>query len=181
MTEAGGKKILVVDDEEDVVYFLCTALEDAGFATDTALSVDEALEKVKTSPPDLISLDMIMPGKSGIVLFHALRKNPAWARIPVLFVTGHARDEKVRGDLDAAGALASSTLSGPATYLEKPVTAQKFVAAVSKILGAGRGAASEEAPSAEEQMRAEIESLARGADPDTLKRALDLLRQKRHP
>jgi hypothetical protein len=98
-----------------------------------------------------------------------------------LFVTGHARDEKVRGDLDAAGALAGSTLSGPATYLEKPVTALKFVAAVSKILGVGRGAASEEAPSAEERMRAEIGDLVQGADPETLKKALELLKQRHHP
>jgi CheY-like chemotaxis protein len=181
MAEARERKILVVDDEEDVVYFLCTALEDAGFRTESAASADEALEKVKASPPDLVSLDMVMPGKSGIVLFHALRKNPAWARIPVLFVTGHARDEKVKGDLDAAGALAGSTLSGPATYMEKPVTAAKFVAAVSKALGVGQGAASEEAPSAEDRMRAEIESLAQGADPDTLKKALDLLRKTHKP
>ena len=179
MAEARDKKILVVDDEEDVVYFLCTALEDAGFQTESALSVDAALEKIKVSPPDLVSLDMIMPGKSGIVLFHALRKNPAWSKIPVLFVTGHARDEKVKGDLDASGAIEGSTLSGPATYLEKPVTAAKFVAAVSKTLGVGRESDRCEAPSEEERMKAELGDLIQGADPEALKKALELLRKQR--
>ena len=56
------KKILVVDDEEDVIFFLTTALEDVGFRVDSAMSVDEALGKIKSSPPDCISLDMVMPG-----------------------------------------------------------------------------------------------------------------------
>jgi CheY-like chemotaxis protein len=168
------KRVLVVDDEEDVIVFLSMALEDAGFVTDSARSVDEALEKVKAAPPDCISLDMVMPGKSGIVLFHELHKQPAWARIPVLFVTGHAKDERVKGDLDAAAALAQSTLSGPATYLEKPVTAEKFVQAVAAAVGVelpetGEGGTAQD-------VRGELERLIRTADPEALAQALRVLK-----
>jgi CheY-like chemotaxis protein len=180
MASPEEKRVLVVDDEEDVVFFLSTALEDAGFAVDSARSVDEALERIRASVPDCISLDMMMPGKSGIVLFHELQRNPAWRRIPVLFVTGHAKDEKVRKDLDAAASLADSTLSGPTTYLDKPVTAAKYVKAVAAALkvdlpaeASGNGGA--------ESVREELENLIKGADPEALRDALKLLKEKSGP
>jgi CheY-like chemotaxis protein len=177
MAKPNEKRVLVVDDEEDVVTFLSMALEDAGFRTESARSVDEALEKVKASPPDLISLDMMMPGKSGIVLFHELHRTPAWSKIPVLFVTGHAKEERVRRDLDAAAALADSAISGPATYLEKPVTAEKYVHAVAATLKVEM----EEPAGADataDAVRGELEKLLRDADPETLARALNLLKSK---
>ena len=177
MARPGEKRVLVVDDEEDVITFLTMALEDAGFQTDSARSVDEALQKVKASPPDCISLDMVMPGKSGIVLFHELHKNPGWARIPVLFVTGHAKDERVKGELDAAASLAQSTMSGPATYLEKPVTAERFVRAVAAAAGVElpEGGEGESSPT---DLRSELERLARTADPEALAEALRLLKSR---
>ena len=168
---------LVVDDEEDVITFLSMALEDAGFQTDSARSVDEALEKVRAAAPDCISLDMVMPGKSGIVLFHELHKNSAWSKIPVLFVTGHAKDERVKGDLDAAASLAQSTMSGPATYLEKPVTAESFVQAIAAAVGVELPEAGESEPSPMD-MRGELERLARTADPEALAQALRLLKSR---
>ena len=177
MARPSERRVLVVDDEEDVITFLTMALEDAGFQTESAYSVDEALEKVKVSPPDCISLDMVMPGKSGIVLFHELHKNPAWAKIPVLFVTGHAKDERVKGDLDAAASLAQSTMSGPATYLEKPVTAEKFVRAVAAAAGVELPEGGEGEPSPTD-LRGELERLARTADPDALAEALRLLKSR---
>jgi CheY-like chemotaxis protein len=179
MTKPQDKRVLVVDDEEDVVFFLTTALEDAGFRVDEAFSVDEALAKIKASPPDCISLDMVMPGKSGVVLFHALRRNPGWSKIPVLFVTGHAREEAVRKDLHAAGALAGSTLSGPATYLEKPVTAEKFVEAVAAVLNVELGGEGVVTASREEAVREEIQDLLKGADPAALTRVLQALKDRK--
>ena len=156
-----------------MVVFLSMALEDAGFQTDSARSVDEALEKVRAAHPDCISLDLVMPGKSGIVLFHELHKNAAWAKIPVLFVTGHAKDERLKLELDAAAALAESTMSGPATYLEKPVTAEKYVQAVAVAVGvelpAGEGGSIED-------VRGELERLIRTADAQALEQALRALK-----
>src|SRR5664280_1502579 len=163
------RRVLVVDDEEDVITFLTMALEDAGFQTDSARSVDEALDKVRVSPPDCISLD--------IVMFHELHKNPVWSRIPVLFVTGHAKDERVKGDLDAAASLAQSTMSGPATYLEKPVTAESFVRAVAAAAGVELPEGEEGVPSPMD-LRSEVERLARTADPEALAQALHLLKTK---
>ncbi len=177
MARPQDKMVLVVDDEEDVVFFLRTALEDAGFRTDEAFSVDEALAKIRASSPDCISLDMVMPGKSGIILFHELRRNPQWSKIPVLFVTGHAREETVRRDLDAAASLATRTLSGPATYLEKPVTAEVFVHAVASALHVELEGEGETAEASESSLREEIHDLLRGADAEALRKALRLLRE----
>jgi len=177
MARPSDKLVLVVDDEEDVVTFLSMALEDAGFLTDSARSADEAMERIRAKTPDCISLDMVMPGKSGIILFHELHKNPAWSKIPVLFVTGHAKDERVKRDMDAAASLADSTLSGPATYLEKPVTAEKYVQAVAAALGVDLPQ-SEGSPTSDGEMRGELEQLIRTADPEALKEALRLLKSK---
>jgi len=177
MSEPKDKKILVVDDEEDVSFFLRTALEDAGFQVETAASVDEALAKIQSAAPDCISLDMMMPGKSGIVLFHELHKNPEWRKIPVLFVTGHAKDEKVKKDLDAAASLAQSTLSGPACYLEKPVTAEKYVAAVAAAVRVEL-AATGQPLSSEEALRQEVMERLKRAGAETLEEALRLLNKR---
>jgi CheY-like chemotaxis protein len=176
MQEPHEKRVLVVDDEEDVNFYLCTALEDAGFQVDSARSVDEALKLIQQRPPDFVSLDMVMPGKSGIVLYHEMRRDKAWSKIPVLFVTGHAKDEGVRRELDAAATLAESTMSGPATYLEKPVTAAKYVQAVMEILGVtGKtGEIAEQTPA--ESLREELQELIKNADPEALKEALRLLK-----
>ena len=178
MAQPQEMKILVVDDEEDVTFFLSTALQDAGFRADTAASVDEALEKLKASPPDCVSLDMVMPGKSGIVLFHEMHRHPEWKKIPVLFVTGHAKDEGVKKALDAASALADSTLSGPATYLDKPVTAEKFVRAIADILRVDLGPAAKSPERSAEEMREEAKTLLESADPEALQEALRLLKSK---
>ena len=178
MSEPRDKKILVVDDEEDVSFFLTTALEDAGFRVETAACVDEALSKIKSSAPDCISLDMMMPGKSGIVLYHELHKNQEWRHIPVLFVTGHAKDEKIRKDLDAAQALAQSTLSGPACYLEKPVTAEKYVAAVAAAVKVSLPESRQEQPQ-EEALRQRVMERLKSADASALKEALELLEKNK--
>ena len=64
-TNEKEKRVLIVDDENDIRRFLTMALEDAGFQVDTASDGFEALEKVKESIPDLISLDLVMPKRSG--------------------------------------------------------------------------------------------------------------------
>jgi len=61
MIPASKKKILVVDDEPDVRNFLAACIEDAGFKVITAIDGVDALEKVAKDPPDLITMDMVMP------------------------------------------------------------------------------------------------------------------------
>lgn len=128
MRKPSDVTVLVVDDDPDITTFLGTILEDAGIRVQVAHDGDAALARIREALPDLISLDLVMPGKSGIRLLHELRKHPEWSRIPVLIVTGHGRDEAVRRDL--SDVLSDSAISGPSLYLEKPVTPEKYLQAV---------------------------------------------------
>ncbi|MFC1706062.1 response regulator [Planctomycetota bacterium] len=123
------RRVLVVDDEADVRNYLRMTLEDAGFEVEIARDGFEALKKVHRAPPDLISLDLVMPDHSGVKCYRDLQRNREWARIPILVVTGHARDELGRIDFQ------EMVLSGPGVYLEKPVSPKTYVSAVRRLLG----------------------------------------------
>ncbi len=168
MTQEIRRRILVVDDEQDVRDYLQTALEDAGFQVDTARDGLEAMEKVRAAPPDLISLDLVMPRHSGAKFYRELLKDKALHKIPVLVVTGHARDDLGRADFD------EMTMSGPGIYLEKPVRPAAYVGAVRKLLGIE----APETPVAEpEELKSELVAALEGADRIALQRALDALKK----
>lgn len=129
MGEAARKTVLVVDDDNDVRKFLKIVLADAGFNVMIAADGFEALDMVEKQIPDLISLDLVMPGKSGVMFYRDLIKNNAWSGIPVIIVTGQARNKSGKTDLEEI------TMTGPGIYLEKPVRSQDYIAAVRQILG----------------------------------------------
>ncbi len=163
-----SKKVLVVDDEPDVRSYLKAALKDAGFRVVTANDGYEALENVKEEPPDLISLDLVMPKHSGAMFHRELRKNKEWAKIPVLIVTGHARDDLGKSDLEEL------MMHGPGIYLEKPVSPEAYVNAVCQLVGI-------EVPSKPEttdnDLRSRLMNKLKSADPEALKRALEALKK----
>ncbi len=163
------KRILVVDDEADVREYLKTALEDAGFVVETACDGLQALELARRNPPDLISLDLVMPHHSGIKVHRDLQKDKHLARIPILIVTGHARDDVGKTDFE------EMTMSGPGVYLEKPVHPDSYVSAVRRLLGLEAGEAADNDP---DQLRNELVSALSGADSKSLQRALDALKHK---
>jgi CheY-like chemotaxis protein len=165
--------VLVVDDEPDVASYLSAMLEDAGFQVATAHDGDQALDLVKQRAPDLISLDLVMPGKSGARFLFALRRNKAWARIPVLIVTGHAHD--VLGKRDLEKILAEKTLSGPAVYLEKPVTPDSYVSAAKQQLGL-ETVFRRDLPG-RDSVKSEVAKLLEDADPETVQNILKLLKE----
>ncbi len=171
MERPEDKTILVVDDEPDVRRYLATVLEDAGFRVVTAADGEEALERVRERRPDFISLDLVMPRKSGQKLLFELRRDPELARIPVLIVTAHARDESGRSDL--LQALGQGVMSGPGTYLEKPIDRRSYLRSVQRALGLPESAATEDRLS----LRDELEQGLQGASNDALRRALEALKE----
>jgi two-component system alkaline phosphatase synthesis response regulator PhoP len=169
MSSETQKHILVVDDEPDVRAYLRSALEDAGFSVETATDGLEALEMVRRRLPDLISLDLVMPGHSGARLYRELQKDKRLSSIPVLVVTGHARDELGRTDFDEL------TMCGPGVYLEKPVRPDSYVSAVRRLLGMENIDSPEPAT---EDLRGALDRALSGAGRDALERALEALRKK---
>jgi CheY-like chemotaxis protein len=120
-----GRKILVVDDEEDVRTFLTMVFEDAGAEVISAEDADDAIAKAREHQPDLISLDLSMPGKDGVEAFVELRKNPETEEIPVCVVTGHPEFRQVIYD---------RPVTPPEGYLGKPVDEDKLVAYAHHII-----------------------------------------------
>jgi len=91
-TETRQKLILVVDDEPDVITYLTTLLEDNGYATDSAVNGTEAMAKLRQLKPDLITLDISIPEKSGVRVYREMKEDPDLAHIPVLVITAEGKD-----------------------------------------------------------------------------------------
>ena len=171
MTNPNDKLILVVDDEPDVRTYFQVALEEAGFQVSVATNGDEALEEVEKRRPDLISLDLVMPKKTGIKFLYQLRKNNDWAQIPVLVVTAHAKDEMGKNDLEEI--MSNTTLSGPGV-LEKPVNSRKYVNSIKQILDIEITESGDDPLT----MKQELQEKLKQADADTLKNMLELMNKK---
>ena len=173
MAKPEDKTVLVVDDEEDVREYFAMALEDAGFNVQRAENGNEALDRIKEETPDFISLDLVMPEKSGIRLLYELRQSSEWRRIPFVVVTAHARDDAGRGDLEEI--LSSKTFSGPKVYLEKPVDAEQYVRFICEQLDVEYEG--ESVIDDAEKLRGELQELIKKGDPDKLAEAVRLLKK----
>ena len=91
---SGPKRILIIDDEQDIRIYLSTLLGDQGYETVQAKDGEEAMQKVQAGTPDLITLDISMPEKSGIRFFREIKTDDRWKHIPVIIVTGVSEDFK---------------------------------------------------------------------------------------
>jgi len=86
------KRILIVDDEQDIRTYLSTLLEDQGYHTVQAKDGEEAMQKLLAESPDIITLDVSMPEKSGVKFFREIKTDDRWKQIPVIIVTGVSED-----------------------------------------------------------------------------------------
>lgn len=116
--------ILLVEDSEPVRDAFSILLEESGYRVAGAADGREALQAVADSPPDLILLDLGLPGVDGIQVVRTLRASPATAAIPVLALTGRDDPATRRACADA----------GCAAYLVKPFPIQMLLRAVAEHL-----------------------------------------------
>lgn len=122
-------KILVVDDEPDMVEMIKAALEGAAYQVIAAYDGQEGVEKAKSEKPDAIILDIMMPVKDGFTACKELKGDPACRDIPVLILTGvsdhfaDSRYAKSMGlELDAED------------YIDKPIDPKVLLARLQKLL-----------------------------------------------
>jgi len=132
-----SKKILVVDDDSDVVLFITTVLKDNGYQTIEAKDGLEGLEMAKAHQPDLILLDLMMPQKSGISLLNDLKEDSNFSTIPVIMVTGVSGETGV--DLEAffetrIKSQGTNSSIKPDGYLEKPIDINKLLTLIKKSI-----------------------------------------------
>lgn len=119
------KKILIVDDEEDMQIYLETLFQKAGFKTDTAVNGEDAREKLSANPPDLITLDIMMPKKSGLHFFKFIREKKQTRNIPVAVVSGVTAHRDFFQDQPDIG---------PTIFVDKPIEPATFLKQIKELL-----------------------------------------------
>ena len=122
-----AKTVMVVDDDPDARDFLVTVLEDNGFAAVTARDGSEAISLLEQQAPDLVTLDITMPEKSGVAVYRRLREDDQFKGIPVIIITGVSDDFRT---------FISSRrqVPPPDGYISKPVDHEQFVSMVQGLL-----------------------------------------------
>ena len=118
-------RILVVDDNEDVLHITASFLTAKGYVVDTAVDGQHALAQIAAEPPDCVLLDIMMPDMSGIEVLNRLKERPETSSIPVILVTAKSRDEDVL----------TGYKDGADYYITKPFSAQQLVYGVRLVLG----------------------------------------------
>ncbi len=128
MGEAGTTRptVLVCDDEPVLRMLVRAALDNGRYTVVEACDGDEALARTRSARPDLILLDMMMPGRSGHEVLRALRGDPATAETPVIMLTARAQQSD-REAMNRAGATA---------YLTKPFSPLGLASLVEEVLAA---------------------------------------------
>lgn len=125
-----AKKILIVDDEPAAIDYATAVLEENGYQAISAEDGLEGMDKARTEKPDLILLDIMMPGKGGIAMYQDLRKDEETKDIPVIIITGVARGQRFEESMmrKAPG------IPLPDGYIEKPMKPEGLLEAVKDVL-----------------------------------------------
>jgi len=124
---AGKKRILLIDDEKDYCYFMSRNLEDTGeFLVTMAHESKEGIKLAKKESPDLILLDIILPGISGTDVASTLLDNPKTRRIPIIFLTAIVTQKEL-------GVAAVKEIGGN-NFIAKTAQTKDVVAAIKKML-----------------------------------------------
>ena len=117
------RKILVVDDSKTELVFLSDLLQKNGFAVKTAENADDAMRRLEEEHPDLILMDVVMPGQNGFQLTRAIARDPKYAAIPIILCTSKNQEtDRVWG-----------MRQGARDYIVKPVNATDLMSKISAL------------------------------------------------
>jgi CheY-like chemotaxis protein len=139
------KRILIVDDEPDAISYISSVLEDNGYEYLSAENGEEGLELARKEKPDMILLDLIMPEKSGMLMFQELKKDPELGRIPVIVVSGASEalgvdlrnfmiKQPLRGRQKVVETTGETEFTEPNAYVEKPVDPSELIKVIKENL-----------------------------------------------
>jgi twitching motility two-component system response regulator PilH len=116
-------KVLVVDDSKTELLFLSDLLQKNGFSVKTAENADDAMRRLEEEQPDLILMDVVMPGQNGFQLTRAIARNPQYASVPIILCTSKNQEtDRVWG-----------MRQGARDYIVKPVNPAELMAKISAL------------------------------------------------
>jgi len=119
-----AKRILIVDDEPNIVTALEFLLEKRGYEVTVAVNGEEALAQVETFKPDLVLLDVMMPKVSGYEVCQRLRSDPRWQGIKIVMLSAKGREVEVSKGMSLGADL----------YVTKPFSSAELVATIDRLL-----------------------------------------------
>lgn len=125
------KKILIIDDEPDVITYLTAVLTSNGYKTFAVSDAKDAMESVKKVKPDLICLDIVMPRETGISFYSKLREDKKYGNIPVIIISGVVET----GNFDFHSYVADDKLPLPESYMEKPIDVDNLIKTIEDLTG----------------------------------------------
>lgn len=128
------RKILVVDDEQDVCVYLARLFQEHGYSVTCALNGIEASQAVEKEKPDLITLDLSMPDKSGVRFYREIKSDPALNHIPVVFVTGVTGLGGNPKDTERFYSTRRQ-VPPPDGFIAKPIDQEEIIGLVSRLVG----------------------------------------------
>jgi DNA-binding response OmpR family regulator len=120
----GHRTVLVVDDEEDIRMVLEARLAAAGFRVQTAANGMEALSQIRSSPPDLIVLDLMLPGIDGFGICGMVKRDQRFSRIPIIMLTARVQPNDHK----------TSVKLGADAYMTKPFRAEELIGRIRELL-----------------------------------------------
>lgn len=123
------KRILIIDDEPDVITYLTAVLEANGYDSFAVSEIKNAMDKVREIRPNLICLDIVMPGETGISFYSKLRLEKRFDSIPVIIISGMVETEK----FNFHSYISDDSVSKPECYIEKPINVDYFIQKVEEL------------------------------------------------
>jgi DNA-binding response OmpR family regulator len=120
-----AKRVLIVDDEANIVAALDYLLRRSGYEVSVAATGDEALRQVEAFGPDLVLLDVMMPQKSGYEVCRRIRERPEWAAVKIVMLSAKGREAEVSKGMSLGADL----------YVTKPFSNAELVARIRELLG----------------------------------------------
>lgn len=118
-----SRKVLIVDDSATERFFMAELLSREGYAVITAENGDEAVEKARVEAPNVVVMDVVMPGQSGFQITRALSRDPATESIPVIICSSkNTETDRIWG-----------LRQGAREYLTKPIRPEELLARVAEL------------------------------------------------
>lgn len=119
-------KILIIDDEPEIVMYLKTLLEDHGYLTVSAPDGVQGLRLIKQEKPDLVCIDVMMPRKTGIALYQEIKTDPQLRDIPAILISAYESAYTFKGKAFRR-LVQDKSIPEPLRYFEKPIDVQAFL------------------------------------------------------
>lgn len=166
-----GRRVLLVEDDPDILELLRFNFQQDGFTVITAADGGAALEKARRQAPDLVVLDLALPGLSGLEVCRRLREDPQLRRVPVIMVTAKAEEADRVVGLEL----------GADDYVTKPFSVRELMARVRAVLRRAAGGEAERPPDVYERGRLRVdfdryEVFVEGRKVDLSRKEFELLR-----